>query len=148
MPEEYGTQVMTSSESYDVAMSSPEAVYASSSISPSPPQSIFTPEQREFKRQGDQTRNNPKQRIHRGKSNSSSFDVSQQSTPPDMITRSINSDAFTTSVPSMSLPAEDLMSMPAQSYMSGSPSSMPLTSSPAPIPGSRSPGLYGSQFSM
>ncbi|KAI9745199.1 MAG: hypothetical protein M1818_001477 [Claussenomyces sp. TS43310] len=146
MPEQYQSQIVGPSDTFDVTVASPETIYAPS-LSPSPPQSIFSPEQRELKRQTDQARKASKQRLRRERSSSSSFDMSHTNAP-DMIPRSINGNTFTSSMPSMSLPTEPLMPLPSQPYMTGSPVPMPLTSSPAPMSSSESPELYGSQFPM
>jgi hypothetical protein len=113
-----------------------EAIYARS-LSSSPPQGIFSAEQRELKRQRDLARRSSNSRVRRERSSSNSYGTSQATTP-DMIPRS-SLNYSQSSITPMSLSSEAMMPMAGNPYL---PSSSAATSS------SESPEMYSAQFPL
>ncbi|KFZ07644.1 hypothetical protein V501_06256 [Pseudogymnoascus sp. VKM F-4519 (FW-2642)] len=102
----------------------------SRSISSSPPQGMFTTEQRELKRQRDQARRDSKAQIRRDRSSSNSYHPSL-STTPDILPRTLTGYSQPTtsaSISSINLPLQ-------QPYMS-----------PPQIPSTQSPELYQAPY--
>ena len=105
------------------------------SISSSPP-TLFTPEQRELKRQRDLARRESKSRIRRERSSSNkSYNVSQTSTP-DNLPRAMN---YTSGVGSSSAPTESTSTFLGHTYL---PPLAPHMAS------SESPELFSSSFPL
>jgi hypothetical protein len=116
-------------------MSSTVSPYAKS-LSSSPPQPLFTPEQRELKRQRDLARRESKTKQRRDRSTSNSYTASQKTTP-DLIPRTLVN--FSSTMAPSSLPAESSPTFANTSYM---PSLAPQMSS------SESPELFGAPFPL
>jgi len=117
------------------SMSSNVSPYAKS-LSSSPPQPMFSPEQRELKRQRDQARRESKTKQRRDRSASNSYTASQKTTP-DLIPRTLVN--FSSTMAPSSLPAECSPTFANTSYM---PPLAPQMSS------SESPELFGAPFPL
>ncbi len=133
MNETYPNQDMVGLDPF--SMPSTISSYAKS-ISSSPPQPMFSPEQRELKRQRDQARRESKTKQRRDRSASNSYTASQKTTP-DLIPRTLVN--FSSTMAPSSLPAECSPTFADTSYM---PSLGPQISS------SESPELFGAPFSL
>jgi hypothetical protein len=106
------------------------------SASSSPPQALFTPEQRELKRQRDQARRDSKTRIRRDRSTSQSHSYNGSlSTTPDLDSRSAS--IYSQSIGADSTIATTSLPLPSQPYLH-SPQ-MPLSASPE---------MYHAQFPL
>jgi hypothetical protein len=132
MSEPYTNQDMGGLDPF--SMSSNVSPYAKS-LSSSPPQPMFSPEQRELKRQRDQARRESKTKQRRDRSASNSYTASQKTTP-DLIPKTLVNYSSTMAP---SLPAECSPTFANTSYM---PSLAPQMSS------SESPELFGAPFPL
>ncbi len=117
------------------SLSSNVSPYAKS-LSSSPPQPMFSPEQRELKRQRDQARRESKTKQRRDRSASYSYTASQKTTP-DLIPRTLVN--FSSTMAPSSLPADCSPNFAHTSYM---PSLAPQMST------SESPELFGAPFPL
>jgi hypothetical protein len=133
MNEPYPNQDMGGLDPFN--MSSNVSPYTKS-ISSSPPQPMFSPEQRELKRQREQARRESKVKQRRDRSASNSYTTSKKTTP-DLIPRTLVN--FSSTMAPSSLPAECSPTFANTSYM---PSLAPQMSN------SESPELYGAPFPL
>lgn len=106
------------------------------SLSSSPPQPIFSPEQRELKRQRDQARRESKTKQRRDRSASNSYTTSQKTTP-DLIPRTLVN--YSSTMATSSLPAECSPTFATTSY---------ITSLAPQMSSSESPELFNTPFPL
>jgi hypothetical protein len=133
MNETYPNQDMGGLDPFN--MSSNVSPYVKS-LSSSPPQPMFSPEQRELKRQREQARRESKVKQRRDRSASNSYTASQKTTP-DLIPRTIVN--YSSTMAPSSLKVESSPTFASTSYM---PSLTPQMSS------SESPELFGAPFPL
>lgn len=116
-------------------MSSNMPTYAKS-LSSSPPQAIFTPEQRELKRQRDLARRESKSKQRRERSTSNPYSISHNTTP-DLLPRSIS--GFPTTLAPSSIHTESSSTFSSPTFMPALVSQMA---------NSESPELFGQPFPL
>jgi len=133
MNEPYPNQDMGGLDPFN--MSNNVSPYAKS-LSSSPPQPMFSPEQRELKRQREQARRESKVKQRRDRSASNSYTASQKTTP-DLVPRTLVN--YSSTIAPSSLPAECSPTFANTNFM---PSMAPQMSS------SESPELFGAPFPL
>jgi hypothetical protein len=133
MNEQFVNQDIASLDPFNISASA--SSYAKS-LTSSPPPPLFSPEQRELKRQRDLVRRDSKTQKRRQRAMSNPYQSSQHSTP-DLLPR-VLANNFSSTMAQQSMTAQSSPTFPNTGYM---PSLAPLSST-------ESPDLYSTPFPL
>jgi len=117
----------------------PNTTLFTRSLSSSPPQGMFTTEQRELKRQRDEARRTSKTRMRRDRSTSNSYNASQPPVPASDLLPPGTTTSFSSTMTPTSIPAETPLPLANQPYLTAAPNHLSNTSSPE---------LFGTTFPL